>query len=107
MVLFTVMAKFRKGLSEWPEVYLSMIFSAIGIGTLITITIPREINHDSWTARYKRYYTVYRPNDPRLVLYPKDYITDKEFLPADHPEKSRDVKFFLLPKSDVHRVSKD
>lgn len=101
------MARFKKGISEWPETYVSVLFAAIGIGIAASIAIPLEISHEAWVARFKKYYTIYRPNDPRLVLYPKEYITDKQYLKPDHPETAKDVKLYLIPKSEVHRVSID
>lgn len=97
------MAKFKKGITEWPETYLSLVFSGIGAVIIFAVAVPGIRSHETWTARFKKYYTVYRPDDPRVALYPKEYITDKEYLRPDHPEKAKDVKLYLLPKSEVHR----
>lgn len=48
-------------------------------------------------------FPVVRPNDPRLALYPRRFVTDKQFLPKDHPETTRDLKMLQLPGLDIHK----
>ena len=89
-------------MKEWPESYLSLAIAYVGIAIFMAVAIPKEISHDSWVGRFKKYYTVYRPDDERLQLYPAQYITDKHYLKPDHPQKPRDLTRFLLPPSQIH-----
>lgn len=102
--IFPVRARFEKGMKEWPESYLSLAIAYFSFALFLAITIPKELNHEAWVGRYKKYYTVYRPDDERLQLFPAQYLTDKSYLKPDHPQTARDLTRFLLPPSNVHRA---
>lgn len=76
-----------------------MIFGQI----CFTYFMWKELKVRPYTARYKRKYTIFRPSDPRLIFYPKPYVTDSQYLPDDHPLTIQDVPTFHLPPVEVHR----
>ena len=47
--------------------------------------------------RYRAWYTVVRPDDIRLKLTPKRFVTDKQFLPDDHHDYMDDAPTTLVP----------
>lgn len=52
-----------------------------------------------------------RPSDPRLSIYPAQFITDKHMLPPNHPQTLKDLKrshfeptyYHVDPYSDPHK----
>lgn len=108
---------FKTGFKQWPELYAMCVYMTIATG-LMTHTVYNQLKHKDFISRYKRVYhgkflcrksngntssSVVRPNDPRLALYPRRYVTDKQYLPKDHPETTIDLKHTQLPAVNVHR----
>ena len=94
--------QFRTGLKEWPELYVFVSHLIVG-QLLFSYSLWREEKYHLWTTRYKHTYTVFRPHDERLQLYPKPWITDTKYLPADHPMSTEQIGWFHFPPVEVHR----
>lgn len=75
----------KRGVKDFFAVYVGL-----GLTTAACLMFMYEWRNGVQITRYKSSYMVYRPNDPILKMYPKEYITDNELLPADHPTKLED-----------------
>uniref|UniRef100_T1JXH6 Uncharacterized protein n=1 Tax=Tetranychus urticae TaxID=32264 RepID=T1JXH6_TETUR len=47
--------------------------------------------------RYRAWYTVYRPDDIRLKITPKRYISDQQYVSPDHHEWMDDAPTTMTP----------
>lgn len=97
-----LMLQVKVALKEWPEMYW-MIAHLIFGQCIFTYSMIKEMKDRNWTARYKKRYTIFRPNDPRTLFYPKPFVTESHLLPKDHPMTPRDIPFFHAPPIEVHR----
>lgn len=66
--------------------YLTMGYVAASFGFLFYDYFHHLYVEDTTVKRYKKNYTIFRPDDLRTKFYPKHYITDAQLLPKDHPE---------------------
>ncbi|CAG2114411.1 unnamed protein product [Medioppia subpectinata] len=65
----------------WDEV--PTLFFSVGIGVVAGICMVYRVAHTppgGHITRFKERYMVMRPNDDRLIGYPKEYVTDRELL---------------------------
>ena len=62
----------------------------MGMTTLALAAFMWDFRDGMQVTRYKSGYTIYRPDDPDLRMYPKSYITDNKLLPSNHPTKLED-----------------
>lgn len=92
---------FKQGLKEWPELYFGLFHAVFGIIVTNYIAFRYELGHE-FVARYKRKYTVFRPDDDRVKLYPRNFVTDKHYLGPDQPEKLTDVERIKQPGTSIH-----
>lgn len=97
-----VLLRIKVALKEWPEVYV-MTGSLLVGNVLFSWKMYQEEKHHLWTTRYKHAYTVYRPYDERLKLYPKPWVTDSRYLPDDHPMTTEEISWYMFPPVEVHR----
>jgi len=93
---------FKVGLKEWPEIYLGLAHVLAG-SVALTYMVYKEERDRNWVVRFKKNYIIYRPNDPRLALYPTSYVTDSKYLPPNHPKTPLEVNMYYLPPLDVHK----
>ncbi|XP_049777154.1 uncharacterized protein LOC126174819 isoform X1 [Schistocerca cancellata] len=66
-----VVALFKRGWNEIPEVIGSSFMALIGFG-LAGVGLYNYYSHDGNNRRYKELYTVYRSDDPRAARIRKD-----------------------------------
>ena len=98
---FTTLNVLKQGLKEWPEIYLGMLHTFMAVVGMTYVVYQQEKERD-WVCRYKKTYTIYRKDDPRLMLYPKPFVTDSQHLPADHPMTTKEIDMFMLPPTKIH-----
>ncbi|XP_059483447.1 uncharacterized protein LOC132201352 [Neocloeon triangulifer] len=60
-----LMALWKRGWSEIPEVMGSSVMAVIGL-TMGVIGLKHYYDNDGDNRKYKNVYTVYRPDDPRV-----------------------------------------
>nr|CAI5816877.1 unnamed protein product [Callosobruchus analis] len=66
-----LVALFKRGWNEIPEVVGSTFMALVGVGFAAT-TLYRYYKNDGDNRRYKDRYTVYRHDDPRVAKIRKD-----------------------------------
>lgn len=66
-----LVALFKRGWNEIPEVVGSSVMAVIGIG-LAGIGLVRYYANDGDNRKYKSSYIVMRPDDPRAIKVHKD-----------------------------------
>jgi len=69
---------FKQGWNEVPHLYGSM-----SIGVFAFIMLIYRAAHTppgGYITRFKERYMIMRPDDDRLVGYPKEYVTDRHLL---------------------------
>ncbi|KAI1288465.1 hypothetical protein HDE_09335 [Halotydeus destructor] len=91
----------KAGLREWPEVYAGMGYILLSSLGCVWIGWYTE-KHNDKVCRYKKHYMIMRPSDERVQMYPKIYLTDKQYLSADHPKTTKDLKVTQRPYLYVH-----
>lgn len=97
-----LLLQFRTGLKEWPELYV-MLAHLIAGQAIFTYSMIRDLKLNLYATRYKHAYTVFRPYDERVQIYPKPWITDTKYLSADHPMTTSEISWFHFPPVEVHR----
>lgn len=95
----------KLGVKDFFSVYLGLALTTASV-----IAFMYDWREGVQISRYKSSYTILRPNDPILKMYPRHYITDNQLLPADHPTKLEDCddlpKGRSIYRHSIHRSAK-
>lgn len=75
----------KRGFKDYFSVYVGL-----GLCTISSIAFMIRNRDGIQVSRYKDEYMIYRPTDGEVRMYPREYITDKHLLSADHPTKIED-----------------
>lgn len=75
----------KQGFRDFFSVYFGMGICTFAVGVWMW-----DWRKGVQITRYKSSYMIFRPDDPVLRMYPKEYITDNHLLPSDHPTKLED-----------------
>lgn len=73
-----------------PAIVVGAPHFVVGFISWAYIAYHEQFLPFDYIPRFRAKYTVYRPDDPRLMLLPSTYITDKEYLAPDHPKYLED-----------------
>ena len=79
-----------RGWYEIPYLYFTGVLFLIGTcGTFYHVR--RLPSTDNLITRHKERYIVIRPDDPRLLTYPPEYVTDKDVI-DNYLKKQEELK---------------
>lgn len=94
-----------------PVVVVALPHFFVGFAAYFYQFYHERYEYMEYIPRFRARYTVYRPDDPRVMLLPKSYITDKQYLSPDHPEHLEDRIITRLPyvgfRQNQQRINKE